>query len=445
MENDNKLIFAIIGGLLVVSIATFFLFPFSSENTVILQVPSGVGNSCVVDLVLPQDLTDLCDVTIINATSGQLLGYNGTQWINVNSVIFNDTTTCDNLGSGIIICALANDGNLSLRTLVSSTGISITNSSTEITIENTLPESTSASNVGNGANVFKNQTSAILYFKTILGGTGITVTNSTNTITLTNSLPESTVCSNTGSSLDATICNGSNVALKGMKESTGIDIVNNTNDITFKTKFANGTGISITGSTIQTFTNTGVTSLTSDDTNTLTFSSPSGAVTATPTIKKLCKAVATGGETSLTCTLSSNQEILMIMVDVTQTGDTNTVLRMQFNADGGNNYATRSSTNGGADATTGSISGIVVLPSGTTGSQYVHNNYRCIDIASGQEKHCYGERTTASNGAGNVPSRVETASKWANTANSITSVVITRTAGTGTMEAGNNIIVWGLT
>lgn len=445
MENNTKLgytVFASIGAVLI--FALIVLPAFSVDNTIFLTTKNGgTPISCAPTngLVLAQNLTDLCDVTIISPLTGELIGFNGSQWVNVSEATFNDTATCANLGSGVIICPNYSGANVNLRTLVNGLGISINNDTNTITISNTGVLSDNA-------------------------GTGISVNQTTGNVLITNTLPENTVCDN--SLHGEGLCINDLVTLKNLLAGTGITLSSNSTNITltnsgiisnqcdtgincsgtnsaiFNTDFVNGTGIRITGTTSQTFTNTGVTSLTSADTATLTYNSSTGAVLSTPTIRKLCESTASGGETSLTCTLSSSQQILLVMIDVTQTGDTNTVLRMQFNADGGNNYATRSSTNGGADATTGSIAGIVVLPSGTTGSQYVHNNYRCIDLASSLEKHCYGERTTSANGAGNVPSRVETASKWANTANDITSVSVTRTAGTGTMESGNNIIVWGL-
>jgi hypothetical protein len=138
------------------------------------------------------------------------------------------------------------------------TGISVNQTTGNILITNTSPESTTGSNVGNGANVFKNMTSAILYFKTILAGSGISITNGTNTITITNTSPESTTGSNVG--------NGANV----FKNMTGTVMY-------YKTLLA-GTGISVTNSTNTiTFTNIGVTSVTG--TSPISASASTGAVT----------------------------------------------------------------------------------------------------------------------------------------------------------------------
>lgn len=415
---------------------------------------------------------------------------NGTDVITVNNSL-PEVTACSNDGHGAgNVC---NGSNVHLKGIASGTNIAVTQNGTDVIISNTGgTESTTAFNVGNGANIFKNQTSAILYFKTLLVGSGISISNSTNTITFTNSLPEATVCSNTGSSLDAIVCNGGNVALKGFKESTGIDIVNNTNDVTIKTKFANGTGISITGSTTQTFTNTGVISnscssgiscsgtnpsaftnsgvtsnvagagisvsgatgavtvsntgvlsMTSGDTNSLTFSASTGAITATPNWKKLCDVTASGGETSLTCTLSSSEQNLMVFGVISFDTDTTTVMRMRFNGDSGNNYAVRTGTNGGADTTTINDNGMVLIPSSSTAGNMFYVQQRCIDMASAIEKNCSGNRVTSANGAGNVPSRTENSMKWANTASRITSVAFVRSAGTGVFQSGNEIMVWG--
>jgi hypothetical protein len=237
------------------------------------------------------------------------------------------------------------------------------------------------------------------------------------------------------------LCGGGNVNIKTLKAGLGLSISNTTNDVTYKTNFVNGTGISITGTTSQTFTNTGVTSLTSGDTNSLTFDVSTGAVTATPILKKLCEAVATGGETTLTCTLSASQQYLWIRGGISYNADTSTVIRMRFNGDGGNNYSYRNELNGAADSTTLSTSGFSIV--GATASQINYIHFSCTDFISSQEKFCTGFRTFSVSGAGSAPAKSVWAAKWANTANDITSVSFERSAGTGTFEANNFLAVWG--
>lgn len=162
-----------------------------------------------------------------------------------------------------------------------------------------------------------------------------------------------------------------------------------------------------------------------------------------PQLKKLCEVSATGNTTSISCSLTTSEQNLIIKVGVAYNTDATTVYRLRFNGDSGNNYALRSSTNGGADATTPNISGIIVLPASSTTGQFVYSEYRCYDHFTNQDKECYGERVTGANGAGNVASRVEQAGKWSNLLSHITTVEISRSAGTGTINTDSFLEVWG--
>lgn len=470
------------GLFLFVIIAAFLIVPYAfPADTIILTNPQGgTPVSCLPSggLVLAQNLTDLCDVTIISPLTTQIIEYNGTQWVNVNvSQVFNDTTTCGNIGTGsAFICV--EGSNVDLRSLLAGTGISVSNNTNTITITNTAPDNTVCTNVGAGSEVYKDgecnfrtltegtsidltqnandisitntapdntacanlgtvgegvYVSGECNFKKLLAGSGISLSANGTRITFTNTLPESTACNNVGTGNQ--LCSGGNVNIDTLIAGTGITITDTTDDWTFASQCANtGTGEAVCESSNN------INSLISADTNTLTITDTTGDLTFTPTLQKLCEATASGGETSLTCTLSNSVQRFWITASIS-TADTSTTFRLRFNGDTGANYVYRSSLNGAADSTT--AASYPLLVTGTTASRWQWLDMTCQDIISSQEKHCYGFHRSSANGSGNADSRTEIAYKWANTANDITTVDIQRSLGTGTLEAGNTVAVWG--
>src|SRR6185503_9149460 len=146
-----------IGLFLLAGIIAWLVIPMSFQDTTII-LESGTGGapvSCLPGggLVLAQNLTDLCDVTIISPTTDQLIKFNGSQWVNVDSAFITTNATCTNLGTGTIICASDIDNVLGFKSLVELNGIDITNSSSEIFIRNT---GVLSANAGTGISV--NQT-----------------------------------------------------------------------------------------------------------------------------------------------------------------------------------------------------------------------------------------------------------------------------------------------
>ena len=525
VEFEDKRVTIGIASFIAIGLAILFLFPFAESKTIILTPPiTNFTESCAApNLVLAQNLTDLCDVTIISPASGQLIQYNGTQWINVSNATITESTVCNNLGtSGTIICA---GGNVDLKRLLEGTGITLSNNATHIMITNSAPDNTVCANIGTGADVYKdgecnfrtilgspdisvtenanditidyNGTLATestvctntgtgnglcnggnVQIKSLIAGSGITISDTTDDYTIINASPEATACTNVGTGNQ--LCSGGNVNLDTLIAGTGITITDTTDDWTFASQCANtgtgeavcessnninsliaGTGISIadtTGDLTITNTVTDTNSCTNTGTgeaicesanninsliagNSITITDTTGDLTITPTIQKLCETIASGGETTLTCTLSGNSKAFIIQTSFTSTQADTWVLR--FNGDSGSNYNIRSSTNGGADATSGAVAHYATVT--ITANQWYHYVFKCEQPLTGQEKHCVGFRTTSATGAGNADARVEFASKWANTANQITDTELVRTAGTGTMTAGSYIIVWGTT
>lgn len=495
----------LIGLFLLGGIIAWLVIPISWQDTTIILEGGGGGApvSCLPSggLVLAQNLTDLCDVTIISPTTNQLIEYNGSQWVNVDSAFITTNATCANLGNEIssvsaYVCAddtnnilsfknivrgdgigidfngtsiivqnntpesslcynatalssafemcefageLQLDGIIYIKLLDNGTGIEITDNGEILTVTNSLPEATTASNLGSSSSlsegVFASEVLNDLQFKRLLEGTSITLSSNSTHITITNSAPESTNCSNVGTGnfiLKTTVID---CTANSLIAGTGITIANTTDDYTFSSQCANtGTGEAVCESSNN------INSLIAGDSISITDTTGDLTITNTGAIK-LCEVTAVGGETSLSCSLSTAPQTIAIGI-YHNSSVTNTVWEVRFNADSGNNYAIRSATNGAADATTANTDSISAVT--ITANQGYYYTWNCNNPASNKEKYCNGFRTTSANGAGNVPARVEFASKWANLTSNITSVDLVRTASTGTLTAGSYIVVFGV-
>ena len=113
---------------------------------------------------------------------------------------------------------------------------------------------------------------------------------------------------------------------------------------------------------------------------------------------------------------------------------------MHCNGDTGSNYAARYSGNGGADASgtyTKLAGNYSTIAGGFFLNTFVINNYANEKLAI---SHTCEVPTT---GAGTAPGRIEWASKWANTSSQITSIDITKEVGTGDLQSGSILKVWG--
>lgn len=111
---------------------------------------------------------------------------------------------------------------------------------------------------------------------------------------------------------------------------------------------------------------------------------------------------------------------------------------LRFNADSGNNYAFRVSTNGAADTTGTSQSSIPVDAGGNTAPCLIVVDV--INVAA-REKIVRGssvDRGTA--GAGNAPNKRDGMGKWANTADLISTVSVT---SANNYAIGSEVVVLG--
>ena len=155
--------------------------------------------------------------------------------------------------------------------------------------------------------------------------------------------------------------------------------------------------------------------------------------------EELGRTTLTGAGDTISVTGLAERKYLLIMVITSATGGTINS-RLRFNNDSANNYAERSSANGGADGTAVSSSSMGLSATASTSDRFTTAYIRNI---AAQEKLLYAqtiEQGTA--GAGNAPARAEITDKWANTSAQITRVDAINT-GTGDFAIGSEVIVLG--
>ena len=135
----------------------------------------------------------------------------------------------------------------------------------------------------------------------------------------------------------------------------------------------------------------------------------------------------------------TTRKFLRFDVFAQDTGGTIRAL-LRFNGDSGNNYSIRESTNGAADATTTSTSGLQMDAAAVANPVVA---FAEVGHIAGDEKPVYGRSVIAGTaGAGNLPQRREFAGKWANTADAITSATVTN-SGSGDYAIGATLVVRG--
>lgn len=187
---------------------------------------------------------------------------------------------------------------------------------------------------------------------------------------------------------------------------------------------------------------TGVTSLTSDN-DAIVLNASSGNVLISPAYRLLCNNVLGSSNSSLVCDLPETPKYLRIELNYRIVTSTLT-MGVRFNGDNDTDYSVRSSVNGGADVTSGTIRqctlrGGVAFASGDRGIIYLDG----VNI-SGDRKLFYGHASIGGDtGSATAPIRLEQACKYVDTSAQISKVVIMITAGTGTFDTGSTLWVWG--
>jgi hypothetical protein len=144
-----------------------------------------------------------------------------------------------------------------------------------------------------------------------------------------------------------------------------------------------------------------------------------------------------GAADDLDCTFTA-KKYLWIQIYLDDSGAIDPELT--FNNDGGSNYATRFSSNGGADGTATSQTKVVIGGNGAFPrfiNLFVINNQSNEKLVIG-----HGVNLDGGAGAANAPYRIERAFKWANTSNQINDIDITN-VGAGSFGTNSIIKVWG--
>ena len=144
------------------------------------------------------------------------------------------------------------------------------------------------------------------------------------------------------------------------------------------------------------------------------------------------------GDTISVTGMTARKHLMVILYTAATGGTVNS--RLQYNGDTAANYAERSSSNGGADAT-----GVNATNNGFTqsASAATRQGVGFILNEAAQEKiitSFVSEQNTA--GAANAPTRAENSGKWANTSAQITRIDAINT-GTGDFAIGSRLIVLG--
>ena len=255
---------------------------------------------------------------------------------------------------------------------------------------------------------------------------------------------ETTVCSSAGGTTYVKSSTGGNCSLYGGTAGVGLTLTQNTNDNQYKTNFANGTGISITGTGQQTFTNTGVTSLTCTNTEFIC-SASTGGITLTGNWIKVCQSSLSSNQSALSCASFTPRKFLYITIGYT-TASTGTAINpsIRLNGDSGNNYAYRVSLNIGADTTAVSTNKLDLIAGTVSPNTNAVTTLFCQDMNTVNMKTCYWTIDGSSiNSVTSPPFRSLGSGIW-NSNSQINNVTLTSTnGGTEKFASPTEITIWG--
>ncbi len=156
--------------------------------------------------------------------------------------------------------------------------------------------------------------------------------------------------------------------------------------------------------------------------------------------EELGRTTLAGSADSITVNIAAKKYLKVFCIYASTGGTVDAGIR--FNADSGNNYAYRFSSNGGADSTSTSQS-YVILTGATTVLKWDSTKLSVYNIAADEKLGYYVRSSVGTAGAGTAPARLEGPFKWANTSAQITSVSVHNLAGTGDFAIGTELIVMG--
>ena len=149
----------------------------------------------------------------------------------------------------------------------------------------------------------------------------------------------------------------------------------------------------------------------------------------------------TSNSTANLFTLPTKPYMMVLFHDI-PTGTTQST--HYFNGDTGSNYASRESYNGGTDSTITSIA-YGRLPATSITTDYDEPKFhvaKILNVADQEKLTITHSVSQEADGAGTAPNRAEIVGKWANTADSITSVKMTNIE-TGSYNTGSECVVLG--
>ena len=142
---------------------------------------------------------------------------------------------------------------------------------------------------------------------------------------------------------------------------------------------------------------------------------------------------------SIDVTSLPDKQYYMILRFIISSG--NTVVYNKLNDDGGTNYASRASENGGTDGTSTEDTSVIYDTGGDAGDKF---DITYISNIAGKEKLALGQQNNEdASGAGNAPVRGEFAWKWSNTSDPIDQIETLNTGQSGNYDTGSEVVVLG--
>ena len=158
--------------------------------------------------------------------------------------------------------------------------------------------------------------------------------------------------------------------------------------------------------------------------------------------EELASVQASGSSATLSSGTFTAKKYLWVQAFVDSATTVDVRLRMgNGTADSGNNYAYRSSTDGGADSTSTSANH-AALDSGTPNVPSFMNMF-IINNSSNEKLIIVHQTDGDTAGAGTAPDRRETVAKWANTSNQADIIDLVNGAGTTNFTSNSILKVWG--